>query len=65
MNLFDAMLVSVQAFEVILLPVLVAGDQDQRASTIRVVKLLRIVRTLRIIKTAPFLALKALDFRSF
>ena len=30
---------------------LASGDSDQRASTIRVIKLLRVVRTLRIVKT--------------
>ncbi|CAE7402736.1 Scn11a [Symbiodinium pilosum] len=51
MNIFDAILAAVHAFELMLLPMLVTGDQDQRASTVRVIKLLRIVRTLRIIKT--------------
>ncbi|CAE7023046.1 Cacna1g [Symbiodinium natans] len=51
MNMFDAVLVLVHGFELLLLPLMVSGDQDQRASTVRVIKLLRIVRTLRIVKT--------------
>ena len=51
MNFFDLLLVSVHTFEIVLLPVLASGDSDQRASTIRVIKLLRVVRTLRIVKT--------------
>ncbi|CAE7449218.1 Scn10a [Symbiodinium sp. CCMP2592] len=51
MNMFDAILVLVHGFELLLLPVFFSGDSEQRASTVRVIKLLRIVRTLRIIKT--------------
>ncbi|CAE7896910.1 Sodium channel protein type 10 subunit alpha [Symbiodinium microadriaticum] len=51
MNMFDAILVLVHGFELMLLPVFFSGDSEQRASTVRVIKLLRIVRTLRIIKT--------------
>jgi len=51
MNFFDLILVSVHTFEILLLPLVASGDSDQRASTIRVIKLMRVVRTLRIIKT--------------
>jgi len=44
MNMFDAILVLVHGFELLLLPVFFSGDSEQRASTVRVIKLLRIVR---------------------
>ncbi|CAJ1362551.1 unnamed protein product [Effrenium voratum] len=51
MNMFDLVLALVHAFEILMLPALISGNSDQRASTIRVIKLMRIVRTLRIVKT--------------
>eukprot|EP00913_Durusdinium_trenchii_P004420 g4099.t1 len=50
LNMFDAVLVAINAFELLALPVLL-GDQQQNATPIRVIKLVRIVRTLRIFKT--------------
>ncbi|CAE7896908.1 Sodium channel protein type 11 subunit alpha [Symbiodinium microadriaticum] len=51
MNIFDALLVMVHAFELIILPSLFIGGDSESASSIRVLKLIRIVRTLRIVKT--------------
>ncbi|CAE6916345.1 Scn11a [Symbiodinium sp. CCMP2456] len=52
LNVFDACVVFVNAFELLVLPLLFLGnDQEQHANSIRVIKLLRIVRTLRIVKT--------------
>lgn len=52
LNVFDACVVVVNAFELLVLPLLLLGsDQEQHANSIRVIKLLRIVRTLRIVKT--------------
>eukprot|EP00439_Symbiodinium_sp_Y106_P021209 s1443_g2.t1 len=48
MNIFDALLVMVHAFELIILPSLFTGGDSESASSIRVLKLIRIVRTLRI-----------------
>mmetsp|Transcript_61573 Transcript_61573/g.144297 ORF Transcript_61573/g.144297 Transcript_61573/m.144297 type:complete len:550 (-) Transcript_61573:84-1733(-) len=50
LNLFDAVLVVINIFELLVLPAIMGGDQ-QHATTIRVIKLVRIVRTLRIFKT--------------
>ncbi|CAE7451133.1 CACNA1H, partial [Symbiodinium pilosum] len=53
LNIFDGVLVLINLFELVALPaMMVAGDQQQQqATTIRVIKLVRIVRTLRIFKT--------------
>jgi len=52
LNVFDAVLVCLNVFELFVLPALVFGvNQDQQANSLRVIKLMRIVRTLRIVKT--------------
>lgn len=52
LNMFDAVLVMINIFELFALPALYMGDQQhQNATPIRVIKLVRIVRTLRIFKT--------------
>jgi len=55
LNVFDAVLVCLNVFELFLFPALVLGssnqDRDQQANSLRVIKLMRIVRTLRIVKT--------------
>jgi len=50
MNLFDATLVVISTFELILLPAIVSGGTSAQANAVRLLKLVRIVRTLRIIK---------------
>lgn len=50
MNLFDATLVVISTFELILLPAIVSGASSAQANAVRLLKLVRIVRTLRIIK---------------
>jgi len=51
LNMFDAVLVMINIFELFALPALYMGDQHQNATPIRVIKLVRIIRTLRIFKT--------------
>ena len=53
LNMFDACLVCVSTFELILLPAIFSagGNPEFETNTIRVLKLIRIVRTLRIFKT--------------
>mmetsp|Transcript_5358 Transcript_5358/g.12696 ORF Transcript_5358/g.12696 Transcript_5358/m.12696 type:complete len:553 (-) Transcript_5358:94-1752(-) len=52
LNIFDGVLVVINLFELVALPMILLGeDQQQHATTIRVIKLVRIVRTLRIFKT--------------
>ncbi|CAE7380347.1 Scn10a [Symbiodinium microadriaticum] len=53
LNMFDACLVCVSTFELLLLPAIFSagGNPDIETNTIRVLKLIRIVRTLRIFKT--------------
>lgn len=50
LNMFDALLVLINAFELFILPLFIMENQ-QNATPIRVIKLIRIVRTLRIFKT--------------
>ena len=50
-NIFDALLVFINAFELMVLPALIVGDAQRSATPIRVIKLVRIIRTLRIFKT--------------
>ena len=53
LNMFDACLVCISTFELILLPAIFSagGNPEIETNTIRVLKLIRIVRTLRIFKT--------------
>ena len=51
MNIFDALLVVLGAFDLFLLPLMFGMQQDSHTRSMRVVKLLRMVRTLRIVKT--------------
>jgi len=62
MNLFDAFLVLLSAFELWLLPLASGGQtQEKHTRSIRVIKLFRIVRTLRVVKTvAAFRQLRML-----
>ena len=62
LNLFDAALVLVNFFELILLPAILQGEaQELRINHVRVIKLLRMGRTLRIVKTLSiFLPLRVL-----
>ena len=50
MNLFDAFLVVLGAFD-LFLPLMLGMEQESHTRSMRVVKLLRMVRTLRIVKT--------------
>eukprot|EP00438_Fugacium_kawagutii_P014995 Skav227493 [mRNA] locus=scaffold282:113848:117214:+ [translate_table: standard] len=51
MNLFDAVLVIVGAFDLFIIPMVSGIAQASHTRSMRVVKLLRMVRTLRIVKT--------------
>eukprot|EP00438_Fugacium_kawagutii_P031327 Skav215351 [mRNA] locus=scaffold1391:432493:439235:- [translate_table: standard] len=51
LNVFDACVVAVNAFELLILPLLVLGNGQDQVNSIRVIKLVRIARTLRIVKT--------------
>ena len=62
LNLFDALLVTINFVELILLPLIAQADsQELRINHVRVIKLLRMGRTLRIVKTlSVFLPLRVL-----
>lgn len=51
MNIFDALLVVLGAFDLFLLPLIFGMQQESHTRSMRVVKLLRMIRTLRIVKT--------------
>ncbi|CAK9045815.1 unnamed protein product [Durusdinium trenchii] len=61
MNMFDAALVVISAFELFVFPALSTGSEEAQARSLRVIKLIRIVRTLRVVKTvAAFRQLRIL-----
>lgn len=51
LNVFDACVVAVNAFELLIMPLFVWGSDQDQVNSIRVIKLMRIARTLRIVKT--------------
>ena len=51
MNIFDALLVVLGAFDLFLLPLMFGMQQESHTRSMRAVKLLRMIRTLRIVKT--------------